>query len=72
MTATTKSIAKDRTSSTSTVDTTTEISRGAMVSLSAAGAVVGMWSFACLIGGMIASGGPFAVVKSWFGAVSGM
>ncbi len=33
---------------------------------------VGLWAFASLIGGMIASGGPFALVGNWFKAVFGI
>ena len=72
MIETTKSNAKNRTSAKTTVDANAEISRGALVSIGAAGAVVGLWSFASLIGGMVAAGGPFSVVKAWFGAVTGM
>lgn len=72
MTATTKSIAKNRTSAKTSVDTTTEISKGAMVSLSATGAVIGLWSFASLIGCMVAVGGPITLAKAWFGAVAGL
>jgi hypothetical protein len=72
MTATTKSIAKNRTSAKTSVDTNAEISRTALVSLSAAGAIVGLWSFASLIGGMVAVGGPLSLAKAWFGAVVGL
>lgn len=72
MTTTTKSIAKNKTNTKTAVDTRAEISRGALVSMTAAGIVVGLWSFASLIGGVIVAGGPVALVKSWFGAVVGM
>ena len=72
MTTTTKSIAKNKTNTKTAVDTRAEISRGALVSMTAAGIVVGLWSFASLIGGVIVAGGPVALVKSWFGSVVGM
>lgn len=34
--------------------------------------MMGIWALACVIGGLISSGGPFAMVKSWFGAVLGL
>lgn len=72
MVETTKSSAKDRTSVKTSVDATAEISKGAVVSVGVVGAVIGLWSLASLVGGMIAAGGPFSVVKSWFGAVTGL
>lgn len=48
-----------------------EVSRGAVRALNAAGVLVALWVAACIIGGMIASGGPVALVKGWFSAVMG-
>ncbi len=31
----------------------------------------GLWVVACIVGGLIAAGGPLAFVKAWFGAVMG-
>ncbi len=53
-------------------DATTEVSRVGVITVAAFGAVVGLWSLACLFGGMAASGGPLAFVGDWFKAVSGM
>jgi hypothetical protein len=53
-------------------DVGTEVSKVSITMVSIFAAVVGLWSFACIVGGLIASGGPLAFVKSWFGAVSGM
>ena len=36
------------------------------------GAIIGLWSVSCFIGGMIASGGPVSFVVSWFKAVFGL
>jgi hypothetical protein len=33
--------------------------------------VIGLWAVACLIGGMVASGGPIALVTDLFRAVAG-
>jgi hypothetical protein len=49
-----------------------EVSRGAMIALGAVPTLIGIWAAACFIGGLIASGGPIALVKSWFSAFTGM
>ena len=72
MTARTNSTAKTRTTAKSSVDTRAEVATGAMVSIKIAGAVIGLWSLASLVGGMISAGGPVALVKAWFSAVTGM
>jgi len=33
---------------------------------------VGIWAFACLIGGMVAGGGPLGLIAGWFKAVNGL
>lgn len=33
---------------------------------------IGLWAFACLIGGMVAGGGPVGLVTGWFKAVMGV
>ena len=53
-------------------DATTEISKVGVNTVAAFGALVGLWSLACIIGGMAASGGPLAFVGDWFKAVTGM
>lgn len=45
-----------------------------MGTLGTAGAIpvlCGLWAAACLIGGMIASGGPLAMVRQFFTAITG-
>lgn len=32
---------------------------------------IGLWAAACIVSGMINSGGPIALVMNWFNAVSG-
>ncbi|HEB49771.1 MAG TPA: hypothetical protein ENI89_04100 [Desulfobulbus sp.] len=49
-----------------------EISRGAIGALAITGGLVALWVAACIIGGMVVSGGPIALVKGWVAAVSGM
>ena len=72
MTAASKSIAKTAATTKTSVDTRAEISRGALASMGAAGAVVGLWSFASLASAMVMTGGPISLAKAWFGAVAGM
>ncbi len=72
MTAKTNTIAKTRTSEKTNVAVQAEVSRGTLVTLGVAGAIVGIWSLASLVGGMIAAGGPIALAKAWFSAVTGM
>jgi len=43
-----------------------------VITVAAFGALVGLWSLACIVGGMAASGGPLAFVGDWFKAVTGM
>ncbi len=64
--------ATTRTRIQSTVNTQAEVSRGALVSMAAAGAIVGLWAFASLASAMVMTGGPIALAKAWFGAVLGM
>ncbi len=49
-----------------------EVSRGAVRALNIAGVLVALWVAACIVGGMIVSGGPIALVKGWFSAVMGL
>jgi hypothetical protein len=34
--------------------------------------IIGIWAAASLIAAMVSVGGPIALVKSWFGAISGL
>ncbi|MFP3983084.1 MAG: hypothetical protein ACLFV2_05260 [Desulfurivibrionaceae bacterium] len=49
-----------------------EITRGMVVSLSAISGLIGAWTAACLIGGLVASGGPLSFLNSWSNAVIGI
>ncbi len=49
-----------------------EVSRGAIRALTIAGGLVALWVAACIVGGIVVSGGPIALVKGWFAAVTGM
>lgn len=58
--------------STATTDSATEVSKIGIVTVAAFGVVVGLWSLACIVGGMAASGGPLAFAGDWLKAVTGM
>jgi len=72
MTTTTNSVAKTRTNEQTAVYVQAEVSRGAAASIGAAGAVIGLWSFASIVGALVVTGGPISLAQSWFGAVIGM
>ena len=48
------------------------VSRGSIITMGVASALVGLWAVACLVSAMAGSGGPISLIKSWFSAVSGM
>ncbi len=50
----------------------TEVSKVSVTVVAVFGVIVGLWSLASLVGGLVASGGPLALVGNWFKAVSGM
>lgn len=72
MTAASKNIAKTAATTKTNVDTRAEISKGAIASMSAAGAVIGLWSFASLASAIVMTGGPVSLAKAWIGAVAGL
>lgn len=45
---------------------------GTLGTVGAVPALIGFWSAACFIGGMIASGGPLAMATSFFKALTGI
>jgi hypothetical protein len=63
---------KSRIETNTAQNVTTEVSRVGIITVAAFGALVGLWSLACLVGGLSASGGPLAFVGDWFKAVTGM
>jgi hypothetical protein len=69
MSSTIKSQAKTRETSKAAVDT---VSRGSIITMGVASALVGLWAVACLVSAMFGSGSPIELIKGWFGAVSGM
>ncbi len=72
MTATTNTKAKTRTNTQTAVSAQAEVSRGAVTTMVGAGVVIGLWALASVVGGLIVAGGPISLIRSWFGAISGM
>ena len=50
----------------------TEVSKVSITFVAILGVAVGLWSLACIVGGLAASGGPVQLVSNWFKAVTGM
>lgn len=48
------------------------VSRGSIITMGVASALVGLWAIACLTSAMFGSGSPIGLIKGWFSAVSGM
>jgi len=48
-----------------------ELHKVGMYTTAAFAAVIGVWSIICLSSALISTGGPVALVKSWFGAMFG-
>ncbi len=72
MTANTNTMTRTRTSERTNVAVQAEISRGAVATMVGAVAIVGLWSFASLVGGLVVASGPITLAQSWFGALLGM
>jgi len=51
---------------------TTEISKAGIYTVGIASALIGIWGLACFVGGLVASGGPLALIGNWFKAVAGI
>lgn len=63
---------RNQVKATTTIETKVETSKGVMVAASVIPAVVGLWAVACFAGGLVASGGPLAMARSFFTAVTGI
>lgn len=50
----------------------TEVSKVSISFVAILGTAVGLWSLACIVGGLAASGGPLNLIGNWFKAVTGM
>lgn len=50
----------------------TEVSKVTITVVAVLGVAVGMWSLACIVGGLASSGGPVQLAGNWLKAVTGM
>ncbi len=46
--------------------------KGVIYAVGVVAAMVGVWGIACLVGGIIHSGGPLALIGNWFKSVTGL
>lgn len=63
---------KTRTQVSEKSNVTTEVSKVSITFVAILGVAVGLWSLACIVGGLAASGGPLKLVGDWVKAVTGM
>jgi hypothetical protein len=49
-----------------------EVSKSAVIGMGVVAGIIGIWSLACFVGGMISSGGPIALARAWIAAVTGL
>lgn len=52
-------------------DAATEVSKVSITVVGIFATIVGLWSLACIVGGIMSSGGVTQLVSSWFKAVTG-
>jgi len=52
-------------------DATTEVSKVSIAVVGVFATIVGLWSLACIIGGIMSSGGVTELLSSWVRAVTG-
>ena len=73
-TETTRTQTRTRTNTAATTTlTTSDKVNGAIIASAFAGtAIIGLWSLAALVGGLIAAGGPLGLVKGYFSALAGI
>ncbi|WP_163338068.1 hypothetical protein [Desulfopila sp. IMCC35008] len=53
-------------------EATTEVSKVSIALVAVFAAIVGLWSLACIVGGIVSSGGVGGLLSGWFKAVTGM
>lgn len=52
-------------------DAATEVSKVSITVVGVFATIVGLWSLACIVGGIMSSGGVTQLLSSWFKAVTG-
>ncbi len=63
---------KSQTNTKETSKAADSVSRGSIITMGVASALVGLWAVACLASAMFGSGSPIELIKGWFSAVSGV
>jgi hypothetical protein len=63
---------KEGTNVTDRGSVSTEVSKVSITFVAILGVAVGVWSLACIVGGLVASGGPLKLAADWVRAVTGM
>lgn len=53
-------------------EATTEVSKVSITVVGVFAAIVGLWSLACIVGGIVSSGGVGGLISGWFKAVTGL
>lgn len=53
-------------------EVTTEVSKVSIVLVGVFAAIVGLWSLACIVGGIVSSGGVGGLLSGWLKAITGM
>lgn len=48
------------------------LSKGSLAVMGGVSALIGLWAAACFVGALITGGGPLAMARSWFSAITGM
>lgn len=62
---------KKRAISSERSDAATEVSKVSIAVVGVFATIVGLWSLACIVGGIMSSGGVTQLLSSWFKAVTG-
>lgn len=62
---------KSRTVAAERTDAATEVSKVSIAVVGVFATIIGLWSLACIVGGVMSSGGVTQLLSSWFKAVTG-
>lgn len=66
-----KDILKEQAKSSILNDTTNEISKVAVSAIGISAGLIGVWAVACILSGMLNSGGPVNLINNLFKAIVG-
>lgn len=68
----TTAIIKTKVSNPSVSKTVSSIDTVTLTVIGICASAIGIWSFACIIGGIVAGGGVLGLISGWFKAVTGL